>query len=127
MPFVAPAIQDAALDKLRTDATLVHLCTAEPATFAAVAGVSLGSYPAVVGANGAGAPSGRKATIAAHAPVAGHTYTGGGATPVTHYAVVSGAALLATNALAAPKNVNAGDQIQAVAFDVTILAAISAA
>lgn len=98
------------------DANLIHACTAEPANFAGVAAVSLGSTTVAVGAivdMAVGTPSGSASAGRGRVitPAGGATYGAGGT--ITHYAVVDTATstLLVANTVATSKTVNIGDAI----------------
>ncbi len=111
-----PKIHDDALDALLTEtatATTVHYCTAEPANYAGVAAVSLGSAAVTFGAAGNATPDGRKRTVT---PAGGATYGASGT--ASHYALVDATRLLAANAVDVAKAVNAGDPISGDPFDI---------
>jgi hypothetical protein len=101
-----------------TDATskVLHICSAEPSSFANVASVTLGNKtPPTVGAPEARAGSGRKVVVSA--------ITDGAVTATataTHYAIVDGSRLLAANTLAASQGVTDGNVFTLAAFDIGI-------
>lgn len=113
MAYINDAALDAALAEVALSTTL-HVCTSQPANFAAVAGVSLGSVAASWGAAGDATGSGRKRTVTPGAGTYGSSGTG------SHYALVDGTRLLAAGAMAASKAVNSGDPIQVAAFDIKV-------
>ncbi|SDE89749.1 hypothetical protein [Limimaricola pyoseonensis] len=108
MAYLHDDVLDKGLEELRLNAQTIHACSSEPASFAAVAGASLGSTSVTAGAIADRAAGGREVTCT---PQAGATYATGGT--ATHYAIVddTNSRLLATNALAASKAVNAGDAV----------------
>lgn len=118
MAALDPRVLDNGLTVLDTEADVLHICSSEPANYAAVAGASLGTKSAVsIGAPGARAPSGRKVTVAAITDGA-VSATG----TATHYAIVDSvnSRLLATGALAASQAVTNGNTFTLAAFDIGI-------
>lgn len=101
-------VLDNGLAYFRTNGTTLHACSAEPANFAGVAAVSLGSAP-VTNAAIADRTGGGREVIAT--PASGEVYGTSGT--ATHYAIVNtaGSVLLVANALGASRAVNAGDPI----------------
>jgi len=112
-------IHDDALDaclEVIDDATVLHICSSEPANYAAVSGASLGtkSSPGFTGPAD-GDASGRKITVDA--------ITDGSVTSTdtaTHWALVDGSRLLATDALASSQSVTSGNTFTLTAFDIEL-------
>ena len=117
MTVMSTDILDAALVEL-AEATLIHICSAEPADYAAVAGVSLGSAACSVGAPAGNGTLSRKATVAA---VTAGTVTANGT--ATHYAIVDGSRLLVAKVLQASKAVVTGSPWTMGAFDIPVTGA----
>ena len=106
---------DAYLDVIATG-TVLHICSSQPADYAAVAGVSLGtkSSPGFTGpANGD--VSGRKLTVDA---ISDGSVTGTGT--ASHYAIVDGSRLLVTDALDSSQGVSSGNTFTLAAFDIEV-------
>jgi len=109
MAFLGDRVLDLGLNVLDTEASHFHICSSEPATFAAVAGASLGNKVLVggdIGAPSAGSPNGRQVTVAA--------LTGGSVTATgtaTHYAIVdqTNSRLLAVGSLSPSQGVTSGN------------------
>ncbi len=109
MPYLDNRVYDNGLNVFDTEATTFHICSSEPATFGAVAGVTLGNKalaPGDINAPSAGSPNGRKVDLAA---LTGGNVTGTGM--ATHFAVTdaTNSRLLAADALAAPQAVTSGN------------------
>lgn len=119
MPMIADYVYDAALAKLDTEATHVHVCTQEPVTYAEAASTyTKGNKSGLsVGAPADRTPTGRKVTVAAFTD---GSVTGPGL--VTHYAVVDSvnSRLLSTGALSASQTVTSGNTFALPAFDIGI-------
>jgi predicted metalloprotease with PDZ domain len=120
MAVLADRVLDLGLTVLDTEATAIHICSSEPASFAAVAGVTLGNKTLAAGGIGAPAartPSGRKVTVAAFSD---GSVTGTGT--ASHYAVVDGvnSRLLAASTLSASQSVTSGNTFSLDAFDIGI-------
>ena len=104
MPLISDSAKDAALNVIRSG-TALHLCSAEPATLAAVGTLSLGSVAVpVMDAPADRVPNGRKVTI----PVT-TTGTIDTAGTATHWALVSATELLASGPLASSRTYALGD------------------
>ena len=106
MALADNTVLDALLDVIAT-ATAVHACTSEPATHAAIAGVTVGNYTVTAGAGGgdytiAAGATGRKLTLGAQS---GNNGTGTGAANFLAY--TDGATLLFTTA-ASGDTINSG-------------------
>lgn len=118
MPYLDSRVLDNGLTVLDTEADVLHICSSEPANFAAVAAASLGTKATPsIGAPGARAPSGRKVTVAAITD--GAVSATGNA---SHYAIVDSvnSRLLAAGALAAGQAVTNGNTFTLAAFDIGI-------
>lgn len=120
MASLANDVFDAALAELAT-ATAVHACTSEPASHAAIAGVTVGNYTLTAGdGNGDwtiadGDTSGRKLTLGAQS---GNNATGTGA--ANFFAYTDGATLLATTA-GSGDTLNSGSAWTLASYDVVEL------
>ena len=110
MAFLSDTILDAALQVIRDAATpVLHICSAEPTTFAGVSTVTLGNKTApVIGAQADASPDGRSVSIAAFTD--GTVAATGTA---THWALVDDAtnALLATVAVPAAQALTSGNPL----------------
>ena len=120
MSYLHDRVYDNGLTVLDTEANILHICSAEPASYAAVAGVSLGNKTLAAGGIGAPAartPNGRKVTVAA---ISDGTVTAAG--NASHYAIVDSvnSRLLVANALASTKAVVTGSPFTLAAFDIGI-------
>lgn len=120
MPFLNDRVYDNGLTVLDTEATTLHICSAEPSTFAGVASVTLGNVALAggdIGAPAAGSPDGRQVTVAA---LSGGSVTTSGT--ATHYAITDTAnsRLLAANALSASQAVTSGNTFSTASFTVRI-------
>lgn len=115
-------VLDLGLTTLRTEATHLFICTADPATFTAATSTNaLGSknwgVNAVTGVPAAGTPNGRKVTTTAITD--GTVSTGGNA---AYWAITdnTNSRLLAAGPLSAAQAVVAGNTFQLGAFDIRI-------
>ena len=120
MSYLHDRVYDNGLTVLDTEANVLHICSSEPASYAAVAGVSLGNKALAAGGIGAPAartPNGRKVTVAA---ITDGTVTTPGT--ASHYAIVDSvnSRLLVANALASTKVVVTGSPFTLAAFDIGI-------
>ena len=112
MASVNDSVLDAALEEIRT-ANVLHLCSAEPTSYAEVVSLSLANKTnPTIGAVGDYA-GGRQITIAAITDAVG---TADGS--ATHYALANstGAALLTTQSLSAPFAVTNGMTVEIDSF-----------
>jgi hypothetical protein len=109
-------VLDAALTEISTSATVLHICSSEPANFAGVSGVSLGtkSSPSFTGPSN-GDVSGRKITV--DAITDGNVNANGSA---SHFAIVDGSRLLASGSLSATQGVTNGNTFTLTSFDIEI-------
>ena len=123
MPFINDNTLDNGLAALKAGASHVYICSVEPATFTAASSTNaLGNknfgagavYPAAIAA---GAPSGRKLTMAA---VTDGAVTAGGT--ASHYAVTNNAAsrLEIAQALTGSQVVTSGNVFTLAAVDVRL-------
>jgi hypothetical protein len=124
MPFLADRVLDNGLTVLDLEATHVHLCSAEPATWANVGTLTLGNAACSIGAPAARPGGGRQVTVAAIANTG--TVTAASPTTATHYAVVdqTNSRLLAAAPLVASQTVTGGNTFSLAAFAVGIPAAV---
>jgi hypothetical protein len=102
--FIIDAAFDAALNEIKTNATVLHICSSQPADYSAVAGVSLGTKTPPAFTGPADHTSGRKITVTA---ITDGTATGTGT--ASHYAIVDGSRLLSAQALSATQAVTSGN------------------
>ena len=65
MAFIIDAAFDAALNYIKTNGTTLHICSAEPANYAAISAIELGVAAVSLTGPAAGDTSGRKVTIPA--------------------------------------------------------------
>lgn len=112
MPFISDNALDAKLNYIRSNGTLIHVCTSEPSNYAGVAGVSLGSVAVVIAAPADGPSNGRKVEVDQFTVNATGSDTG------THYAVVSGSELLAAGGLSAGVVMTSSVDYTFSAFDI---------
>lgn len=118
MPYLNPRVLDLGLNVLDTEATHLHICSSEPASFAAVAGATLGNKSALsIGAPADATPSGRKVTVAA---ITDGSVTATGT--ASHWAITdtTNSRLLAAGTLSASQAVTNGNTFTTGAFDVTL-------
>ena len=121
MPQIIDAALDAALNYVRTNATVLHVCSAEPTSFANVSTVTLGNKvgPSIA-APANGSPNGRSITVSS---VSDGTVTATGTG--THWALVSGSQLLAAGDLSASQSLTSGNTLTISSFTVRVADAIS--
>lgn len=119
MPLLADYVLDAALATLDTEANALHICSAEPATYAAATTTnSLGSKTSLsIGAPADRSPNGRKVTVG--------DITDGAVSATgtaSHWAIVDtvNSRLLAAGALASSQAVTNGNPFTLPAFDIGI-------
>jgi hypothetical protein len=117
MPLLADYILDLALSELDTATSTLHLCSSEPANYAGIAAVQLGTKTSLsIGAPADRTPNGRRVTIAA--------FTDGAVSATgtaTHYAISKGGTtLMAAGPLAASQAVTNGNTFSLLAFDIGI-------
>lgn len=123
MPFLNDNTLDNGLAALKSAATHIYICNAEPATFTAATSTnalgnkSFGAGNVFPGAIAAGSPSGRKLTTAAVTD-GSVTVTG----TASHWAITtSGSSRLeAANSLAATQAVTNGNTFTLGAFDIRL-------
>lgn len=118
MPFLNDRVLDQGLTVLDTEATTLHICSAEPTTFGTLN--SLGNKALAagdIGAPSARSPSGRRVTVAA---LTGGTVTATGT--ATSWAIVDTASsrLLAAGSLSASQSVTNGNTFSLASFDIGI-------
>lgn len=123
MAYIADSVLDAGLIHIRTNATVLHICSAEPSNLAAVSGLTLGIKDNPVISTPDDRPGGgRQVTVSA--------ITDGAATSTGqagHYALVSTTELLAAGPLVAQIAVASGGQFTLTAFPVGIPDAVPSA
>jgi hypothetical protein len=125
MPFLNDRVFDNGLTVLDTEANALHICNAEPASYAAATTTnSLGNKALAaggIGAPAAGSPNGRQVTVAA---ISDGSVTANGT--ASHYAIVDtvNSRLLATGALASTQVVTSGNPFTLAAFTIRIPAAV---
>lgn len=123
MAFLNDEILDAALALLDTATTTLHICSQEPATRTeATATYTLGNKTSLsIGAPADRSPNGRQVTVASFSD---GTVTATGT--ATHYAIVDGTRLLATNVLDDSQVVTNGNPFSLSAFTIGIPDGVSA-
>lgn len=118
MAFVNDAVRDTAgLGYATTNGTKIDICSTEPATFEAIAGVTLGNDTVVTGAveDGAGA-DGRRVIVPA---ITAGTVSGTGT--AAFWALSDGTSILvATGPLSATQGVTSGNTFTLDAIDITL-------
>lgn len=122
MSYLDQRVYSNGLNVLDTEANVLHICSSEPASFGAVAGVSLGTKTSLsVGAIAVRSGGGWRVTVAAITD--GSVSASGTA---THYAIVdtTNSRLLAANSLAASQAVTSGNTFTLGAFDIGIPAPV---
>ena len=119
MPYIPDLAYDALLNYIQDNAEALHICSAEPANYAGVAGVDLGNKAApTVAEPGDRSPNGREIVISA--------ITDGSVTATdtaSHWAIVKDSAtaeLLAAGALAAPQGVTSGNTFTLTQFAIGV-------
>jgi hypothetical protein len=112
MAFISDNALDAKLNYVRTNAVVIHICTSEPANFAGVAGVSLGSVAVSVGTPANGDSNGRKVVVAQF------TVEATGSNDGTHWAITDDSAeLLAAGPTSLTVPMTTGVEYTFAAFD----------
>lgn len=113
MSYIDDTVLDAALGII-DNATVLHILSTEPASFANIATYTLGNK-ATPGFTGpaAGDTSGRKITINA---ITDGTVTGTGT--AAYWCLATGSVLLAAGALSASQGVTSGNTFTLAAFDI---------
>lgn len=116
---MAKALDDTVLNAALTDigtSTVMHLTSAQPANFAGIAAVSLGSIAMVSGdfVQAAGTPSGRKVTVGAK-----NGLSIGTSGTANHVVIATGTVLKAVTTMTA-QAVTAGNTANVAAWAITI-------
>jgi len=118
MAQLADRVYDNGLSVLDTEANVLYICSSEPANFAGIAAVLLGTKTSLsIGAPAAGTPDGRKVTVAA--------FTDGAVSATgtaSHWVIADSvnSRLLASDALDATQSVTNGNTFSLPAFDIRI-------
>lgn len=116
MPLIADAVFDQGLNYADTNGTRIDICSAEPASFAGIAAVSLGNATVNTGAPQNGAVDGRRVIVPA-ITTGSVTATG----TATHWALSNGTAILvATGPLTASQAVTSGNTFTLDAITIAI-------
>lgn len=118
MASIGDRVLDAGLTTLDTEATHLYICSSEPASYAAVAGVALGNKSAVaISAPADRTGGGREVTVSA---ITDGSVTATGT--ATHYAITdnTNSRLLATAALSASQAVTSGNTFTLTSFKIGI-------
>ncbi len=116
MAFINDDVLDAALDEIiNATSKVLHICSQEPTTYTEASSTyTLGNKSApTVGTKADGDVSGRKCTISA---ITDGSVTG--TDTATHWALVDGSRLLATEALASSQSVTSGNDFTLTAIDI---------
>ncbi len=122
MAYLADAALDGGLSYVLANGNTLHICTAEPANFAAISGVELASHAVAPTGPADATGGGRKVTLPA---ATGQDVDTTGT--ATHWALSNGVdTLIAANQLAAPVALDAAGTYTIAAIDVTIADATSA-
>jgi hypothetical protein len=123
MAFLNDEVLDGGLSVLDTATTTLHICSQEPVSLAeANSTYTLGNKASLsISAPSNRSPNGREVTISSFSD---GTVTGTGT--VTHYAIVDGTRLLATNSLSASQAVTSGNTFSLGSFTIGIPDGISA-
>jgi len=121
MTLLADAALDAGLNYVRTNATVLHICSAEPANYAGIAAVTLGNKTSPsIAAPSDRTPSGREIVVAA---ITDGNVTATGTT--TYYAIASVNELLVTGVITS-QAVTSGNTFTTTAFAIGFPDAVSA-
>jgi hypothetical protein len=116
MPFISDTAFDQALAWIVTNGTTLHICSSEPANYAAIAAAELAAAPVTVGAAQNGDTSGRKVVVPA---ITDDDVDGTGT--AAFWALSNGSdTLVATGALASGQSVTAGGTYSTAAIDITV-------
>ena len=116
MAYINDTVFDTGLALITANADNLDICSAEPANYAGIAAVTLGTDTVTVGAAGAGSPSGRKVTVPA---ITAGSVTGTGT--AAFWALHDGTATLyASGPLTATQGVTSGNSFTLDAIDITI-------
>lgn len=116
MPLIADAVFDQGLNYADTNGTRIDICSAEPASFAGIAAVSLGNATVNTGAPENGAVDGRRVIVPA-ITTGSVTATG----TATHWALSNGTAILvATGPLSVSQAVTSGNTFTLDAITIAI-------
>lgn len=116
--FLSDNVLDQGVNYIDANIDKLHICSSQPANFAAVAGVTLGNKASpACGVPENGASSGRRVIVAA---ITDGSVTGTGT--ATHYALVdeAGTELLAAHTLSASQAVTSGNTFTLDAISITI-------
>lgn len=119
--YLNPRVLDLGLNVLDTEATILHLCSSQPANFAGIAAVTLANKSGIsFGAPADGTPSGRKTVMAAIDAGDPGSVTASGT--ATHYAIAdaTNSRLLVANVLANPQALTNGNTFTLGPMTVTI-------
>jgi hypothetical protein len=121
MPYINDRVLDLGLNVLDTEATHIHICSSEPASWANVGTMTLGNATSSVGSPAARGGGGRKVTVPA---VTSGTVTG--TATATHWALVDtgNSRLLAASPLTVSQAVTSGNVFTLAAFDIGIPGAV---
>lgn len=116
MPMIADQALDAALSYIDTNATILHINSSEPTSYALAGSTSLGNKtPPVINAPTDRAPNGREIIVQA---VTDGSVTADGT--ASHWSLVSGSVLLAAGALSSSQAVSNGNTFTLTQFAIGI-------
>jgi hypothetical protein len=117
MAYLNPRVQDFGLISLKTEADRVHVCTAEPATYADAVARSLGSHGVQLSGPSRVSGTDRKVTVP---EIFGGSIAGTGR--ATHWALVDSASgrLSAAGPLGTPQQVTAGNLFNLPSIDIVL-------
>lgn len=123
MPTVQDRVLDLGLNALKTEATHIYICSAEPATFTAASSTNalgnknFGAGAVIPGAIAAGAPNGRTVATAA---ITDGTVTATGTAAAWAITDNTNSRLLATGTLSATQGVTSGNTFTLPSFNVRL-------
>lgn len=122
MPYMNDAAFDAGLNEIRTNVTTLYICSAEPTSRAEVTTYALGnkSSPTIATPSDK-AGGGRECVVSA---ITDGSVTADGT--ATHWALVDGTTLWATNALSSSQAVTTGNPFTLTAFSFSFDDAVTA-
>lgn len=116
MAYANDTALDAALNWIKTNGTVLHICTSEPATYGAIAAAQLASEAVTITGPADGDVSGRKITVPSVS--ADDVDTTGTA---THWALSNGTdTLVATGDLSASAELDSAGTYTTAAFAITL-------
>lgn len=116
--YLDDSVLDNGLQRIASNANILHVCSSLPANYAGIAAVTLGNKTTpTVSAPANGAVSGRKVTVST---ITNGSVTGSGT--ASHWVLADSvnSVMLAGNTLSAPQAVTSGNVFTLDAIDITI-------